>query len=414
MKLLKVLTPFLIVALLLSACGSPTPAAEPTQTPAPVAAPTQTPAAAAKVTDYSIKIEQEQGSGAICQNTTTYLVTAMITADGVTAANFEVSAASSGGQIPAGGNFQDLTNNGLSQSITSALAFDKAQEKTITWRLIGPYSYPNDITVKMRVNGGEFKSATLDCGSAAQPATATAPAASTGCKDSALYVSDDGKDGTTYAPGVAFTKTWKIRNSGACTWDSSYFVNFVSGKTMTQQPGYMIVPPGGQVAPGADVDISVDMLSPSQAGDYRADWQLQNGAGASLVQFFTTLKVKDQTSGSGNSTGSITGVVPQMVLEQGSGNACTDKSTYFVYVDVTSDGAATADYRIDLTDGSGQTADGIFDSGAPEEKGSLTFDSAGTQRISLHVKGPYGYPDSITVRVYVNELTPTSVVVSCQ
>jgi len=398
-KFFKPLMQFLIAALLLSACGTPTPT--PTDASPDVSV--------GKVTDYSIKIEQEQGSGAVCGASATYFVTASITADGIVGAAYEVSSSSSGGQIPTGGNFQNLDNNGLSESVSAATTFDKADTKTFTWRLTGLYSYPNDITVKIRVNDGEFKSATVDCGSASQPAATAISTTAAGCTDTAAYVTDDGKDGTVYPPNTAFTKTWKLRNTVTCIWDNSYTVSYISGAKMSQSPTYTILPSGGTVAPGGDVDISVELTSPPTAGDYRADWQLVNTGGFALLPFYLTLKVADQSSGGG----AITNTVPQIVLEQGSGVACTDISTYFVYVDVTSNGATTTDYRIDLTDGSGQVPNGVFDSGSPEEKGTLTFPSAGTQKVSLHVKGPYGYPKDITVRVYIGGTSVGSVAVAC-
>jgi hypothetical protein len=406
MKHRHILFLFVIFTLLLSACGSPAP----TETPTEEAAPANT---VGKVTDYSIKIEQEQGSGDACGADATYFVTATITADGIVAASYVVSSYSAGGQIPTGGNFQDLTNNGFSESVSAGLTFEKAETKTLTWRLTGPYSYPNDINVRLRVNDGEVKSASVDCGSAAasQPTATTAPVSAAGCTDSALYVSDDGKDGTAYLPGATFKKTWKLRNTGTCTWDSNYMIYYVSGSTMTQQPAYLLVPQGVQVAPGADIDVSVDMAAPSTAGDHRADWELRNPSGASLVGFFLTLKVQDQNSG-GSNTG-ITAVTPQIVLEQGSGAACTNTSTYFVYVDITADSDVSANYRISLTDASGQVPDGVFDSGSPVETGVLFLRPNDTQRVSLHVVGPYSYPDAVTVRVTVNDQSMGSVAVVC-
>jgi Ig-like domain from next to BRCA1 gene len=407
MKHRQLLFLFVIFTLLLSACGSPAP----TETPTEEAAPANT---VGKVTDYSIKIEQEQGSGDACGADATYFVTATITADGIVAASYEVSSYSAGGQIPTGGNFQDLTNNGLSESVSAGLTFEKAETKTLTWRLTGPYSYPNDINVRLRVNDGEVKSATVDCGSAAasQPTATTAPASAAGCTDSAIYVSDDGKDGTAYAPGATFKKTWKLRNTGTCTWDSNYMIYYVSGSTMTQQPAYLLVPQGVQVAPGADVDVSIDMAAPSTVGDHRADWELRNPGGVSLVSFFLTLKVQDPSSGGGSTTG-ITAVTPQIVQEQGSGDICKDATTYFVYVDITANGEVSANYRIDLTDASGQVPNGVFDSGSPEETGVLFLRANETQRVSLHVVGPYSYPDTVTVRVYVNDQSMGNVAVVC-
>jgi len=393
---------FLIAALLLSACSMPTPT--------PVATEPPVESSVGKVTNYSIKIEPEQGSGQGCGADSTYLVTASITADGIVGAAYEVLSSSSGGQISTGGSFQNLENNGVSESIKDALTFEKAETKTLSWRLTGPYTYPNDITVTIRVNDGEFKSATLNCGSAPQPTATNTAVTTSGCKDSALYVSDDGKDGTVYAPNTPFTKTWKVRNTGTCTWDKTYTVTYVSGATMSQSPTYLILPNGGTVAPGGEVDISIGLTSPPTSGDYRADWKLVNTGGYTLAQFFLTLKVKDQSS----SAGKITKIVPQIVLEQGSGTACTNNSTYFVYVDVTTDGPLAAEYRIDLTDGSGQVTNGVFDSGSPEVTGLLTFDAADTDRIIQHVKGPYVYPNDLSVRVYIEGQSPQSVAVSCQ
>lgn len=411
MKRLEPALLLLLIVVLLTSCGapSPTPAPEPTTAPIQPAVPAAS--AVGEITDYSIKIEQ--GSGDACGANATYFVTASITASGVAAAAYEASSSSSGGQIPTGGKFQDLTNNGTSEMVSGALTFDQAETKTVTWRLAGPYAYPNDITVKLRVNNGEFKSASVDCGSAAQPApTVSAPAA--GCQDSAQYLSDDGKDGTVYPPNTPFTKTWKIKNTGTCTWDSNYMVAQISGKAMSQQPAYMIVPQGKSVAPGGEADISVGLTSPSEAGDYRADWQVQNAAGVSLAQVYLTLKVQDPNAGSGSANESVTAVIPQIVLEQGSGAACTNQSTYFVYVDITAGSNVKADYRIDLTDGSGQASNGVFDSGSPEETGTELFYSAETRRISLHVTGPYSYPDALTVRVYVNDQSYGSVTAACQ
>ena len=38
-------------------------------------------------------------------------------------------------------------------------------------------------------------------------------------------------DGSTYAPGATFTKTWRLRNAGTCTW-SGYVLVFDSGDAM--------------------------------------------------------------------------------------------------------------------------------------------------------------------------------------
>src|SRR5512143_2832746 len=100
----------------------------------------------------SITIEREEGSGAVCTSEATYFVSASITADGSTTANYEIN--STAGQIPAG-YFQTSPTGPVSVVVTGTLPFDRADTKTIALRFAGPYPYPDDITVNLRVNGGE-------------------------------------------------------------------------------------------------------------------------------------------------------------------------------------------------------------------------------------------------------------------
>ena len=43
------------------------------------------------------------------------------------------------------------------------------------------------------------------------------------CTDRAQFVTDvTVPDGTKYDPGATFTKTWRLRNVGTCTWTTAY------------------------------------------------------------------------------------------------------------------------------------------------------------------------------------------------
>ncbi len=83
-------------------------------------------------------------------------------------------------------------------------------------------------------------------------------------------------DGTTFAPGTTFKKTWRIKNIGTCTWTTSYALVFESGERMGA-PASLNLP--SSVAPGQTVDISVDMIAPSAAGHYIGYWKFKNAAG---------------------------------------------------------------------------------------------------------------------------------------
>lgn len=107
-------------------------------------------------------------------------------------------------------------------------------------------------------------------------ATGSASAAQT-CTDRAQFVSDvNVPDGTRFEAGTAFKKTWRIKNVGTCTWTSSYQLVFDTGERMNGPASTALA---GNVAPGATVDLMVDLTSPSAAGRYIGYWKLKNAAG---------------------------------------------------------------------------------------------------------------------------------------
>ncbi len=238
-----------------------------------------------------------------------------------------------------------------------------------------------------------------------QPTATSAPAV-TECQDSAQYISDDGMDGTAYAPNTPFTKTWTLKNTGSCYWDDRYLVSYISGSTMTQQPGYFIVQKGQTVAPGQTVNVSIGMTSPIEAGDYRSYWGLKKVDGSFMpIRGGTngnSFYVKINVSEGGVADGKVTAASIDIELEQGSGTACTANATYFVHAHITADGPTTASYEIDST--AGQIAAGYFeDNGlSPFVSGTVVFDQAQTKTVNLRFIGPYPYPDDITVNLRVN------------
>ncbi len=98
--------------------------------------------------------------------------------------------------------------------------------------------------------------------------------------DAVKFVSDvTYKDGSSVAPGLAFTKTWKLRNDGTCTWTTAYTLVYVSGEKMGTVLSVSIP---AVTAPGGEVDVSVNMVAPTTAGSYTGNWQLKNAAGAAF------------------------------------------------------------------------------------------------------------------------------------
>jgi hypothetical protein len=83
-------------------------------------------------------------------------------------------------------------------------------------------------------------------------------------------------DGTTYAPGSTFTKTWRLKNIGTCTWTTGYSLVFASGERMGG-PTSVNLP--NNVAPGQTVDVSIGLTAPNAPGHYIGYWKFKNAAG---------------------------------------------------------------------------------------------------------------------------------------
>lgn len=94
-------------------------------------------------------------------------------------------------------------------------------------------------------------------------------------------------DGMVIQPGQAFTKTWRLRNEGSCTWTQSWSFAYLRGDIMGA-PTLVFLP--HTVAPGQTVDISVPMIAPMTNGTYRGNWILRN---ASYIPFGTGTSVRD-------------------------------------------------------------------------------------------------------------------------
>jgi len=107
--------------------------------------------------------------------------------------------------------------------------------------------------------------------------TPTSTVAPSSC-DKADFITDvTVPDGTTYAPGKAFNKTWRLKNVGNCTWSTSYQLVFYSGEKMGG-PDALTFPQS--VAPGQTVDLTVSLTAPNSPGSYRGYWMFRNASGA--------------------------------------------------------------------------------------------------------------------------------------
>lgn len=116
-------------------------------------------------------------------------------------------------------------------------------------------------------------------------------------------------DGTVFAPGETFTKTWRLKNRGTCAWTADYMLVFARGEKLgdtiaVRLPGY--------VAPGQTVDVSVTLTAPDSAGQYVGYWMLRNPSGTLFgygdkanQAFYADIRVKANELEHGTVTGNI-------------------------------------------------------------------------------------------------------------
>lgn len=128
----------------------------------------------------------------------------------------------------------------------------------------------------------------------------TNPPATQSC-DIAQFIDDVTiPDGTTLKPNESFTKTWRFKNVGTCSWTPSYAIVFNSGDSMEGPATQALT---GNVNPGQTIDISVDLTAPATDGNYKGYWKLRNAAGVLFTQaFYVDIKVKTPSPTAGPTT----------------------------------------------------------------------------------------------------------------
>jgi len=111
-----------------------------------------------------------------------------------------------------------------------------------------------------------------------QTFTAVSPIQPTIKCDAAAFVTDvTYPDGSNVGSGVSFSKIWRIKNVGTCTWTTSYSLVYVEGEKFGAKNSVSMP---GNVSPGQNIDIPVEMIAPTESGHYKGFWKIRNAAGA--------------------------------------------------------------------------------------------------------------------------------------
>jgi hypothetical protein len=140
-------------------------------------------------------------------------------------------------------------------------------------------------------------------------------AISSGACNSAYVADVTIPDNMSMAPNQSFTKTWKLKNTGSCTWTTAFKLVFISGDNMNATSTNL----AASVAPNQESDISIALQAPNKAGTLTSIWRLQDDQG----QYFgTTITVVINTGGA-TLTVTPTGPTPTKTTSSASATSTT-------------------------------------------------------------------------------------------
>lgn len=115
----------------------------------------------------------------------------------------------------------------------------------------------------------------------APPPLTPSPTASprANCVESAIFVADvTVNDNTRFEASQPFTKTWQLRNTGTCAWNSDYTLVFVDGNRMDSPAAVPLT----ATAPNTTLDLSVDLKAPQTDGVFTALYEIRNPQGKAI------------------------------------------------------------------------------------------------------------------------------------
>ena len=118
------------------------------------------------------------------------------------------------------------------------------------------------------------------------PTPAVSPTSSS-C-DNSQWISDASvPDGTITTAGQDFIKTWKVKNTGTCTWTTGYRIVF--SYPANGNMGGQTTALTAAVTPGAEAEISVNLKAPLKSGNYSGYWRLVNNNGYAFGEYFSVI-----------------------------------------------------------------------------------------------------------------------------
>ncbi|NMB89857.1 MAG: hypothetical protein GYA17_15985 [Chloroflexi bacterium] len=98
--------------------------------------------------------------------------------------------------------------------------------------------------------------------------------------DRAQFVTQSPASYAVFSPGADFDLRWTIKNVGARDWNTSFYYTYISGVEGSDASFYYLP---GNVAINDSVELVVDMVAPTDPGNYRTTWSLINDDAVTLM-----------------------------------------------------------------------------------------------------------------------------------
>lgn len=199
---------------------------------------------------------------------------------------------------PAPGNLsaEDRVNTSAAQTV-AALGTLVAQGKNPT---LGPGTLVAPVTA---VPPTQANNTPVPASSTPPPANATSTVSDVPCNRASFVRDVTIPDDSVITPNSVFTKIWELKNTGSCTWDSTYSVVFAGRGDALSGPASTLFPDNTKIQPGQSVQIAVAMRSPDKLGDYKGYWMLRSGDNKlfglgekGAAPFYVQMKVAEQYS----------------------------------------------------------------------------------------------------------------------
>ncbi len=219
----------------------------------------------------SVEIASPQGGESVVLNEETRIISLATSSSGIALVEIYVNGEFSYADAPQEGNPKVFTVNYLwtpqqaGNTVISVVAMDTD----------GNLSDPASITIQVLPSVSEINATAEPTKTVTPHGLPETQTAQDGCTNDAAFIEhvtiplDD-----SITAGSAFTKIWRVNNSGTCDW-VGYELVLNSGNIMDASSPTAVP----MVAAGNNADISVAMVAPKTPGTYTVTWRLRTADG---------------------------------------------------------------------------------------------------------------------------------------